>query len=135
MKHIYFALLVVSLSSVALAQNKNAQDPTLHPHHANAIKPILKAPPARRDPGAAVHKAGGPVPAARANTTDAQLNALERQQATAHNPKPVPKAAGAAMAAKANNPGPGNKPMNFTYKAPNANNAVVGGTANGRKVH
>ncbi len=136
MKHLYFMLLIISLSSMALAQNKNAQDPTLRPHHSNAIRPALKAPPAYKMPGVAKHNAGGiatgPAPAAK-NGTDAQLNALEHQQATIHNPKPAPKAAPAL--AKANNAGGVNKPMNFTYKEPNANNAIVGGTANGRKVH
>jgi hypothetical protein len=66
---------------------------------------------------------------------DGQLNALEHQQATIHNPKPAAKNTPPPALAKANQAGEVNKPMNFTYKAPNANNAMVGGTANGRKVH
>jgi hypothetical protein len=137
MKRLYSVLLILSLGPLALAQNKNTQDPTLRPHHSNAIKPVLKAPPVHKDPALAGHKAGGNAaglaPAGKANSTDAQLNALEHQQATVHNPKPAPKAP--AMAANANNRGDANRPINFTYKAPNANNAIVGGTANGRKIH
>lgn len=123
---------------MTLAQNKNTQDPTLRPHHSNAIKPVLKPAPAHKAPGggAAVHHnaAGNPGAAPAKNGTDAQLNALEHQQATIHNPKPAPKAAAPAVAGKGNN-NAANKPMNFTYKAPNANNPIVGGNPNGRKVH
>jgi|HubBroStandDraft_6_1064221.scaffolds.fasta_scaffold260082_2 hypothetical protein len=136
MKQFYFVLIVISLGSLALAQNKNQQDPTLRPHHSTAIRPVLKAPPPHKTLGAANHKAGangpGLAPAAKANSADAQLNALEHQQATIHAPKPAPKAA--APAGKANNAGT-NAPMNFTYKAPNVNNTIVGGNPNGRKTH
>jgi hypothetical protein len=134
MKRFYFVLLMVSLGSVALAQNKNAPNPALRPYHA---KPVMKAAPAHRAPGAAIHHNGGGNPGlAPAKTgTDAQLSALEHQQATVHNPKPAPRTPAPAMVNKANNPAGGNKPMNFAYKAPNANNAPVGGMANGRKQH
>jgi hypothetical protein len=137
MKSSHFVFLLALLGSPAWAQNKNPQDPTLRPHHSNAIKPVLKGTPPHKNPaGAGVrHSAVGNLGAAPAkNGTDAQLAALERQQATVHNPKPAPKPAAPAMAGKANNLG-ANRPMNFTYKPPNANNAMVGGAANGRKQH
>jgi hypothetical protein len=136
MKQLYLGLLVIALGSMAVAQNKNTQDPTLRPHHNNAIPPPFKGAAAHKAPGGtAVHhksmgNAGGaPVK----NGTDAQLTALERQQATVRNAKPAPRNNAPTVAGKANNPGPGaNKPMNFTYKAPNVNNTPVGGSANGR---
>jgi hypothetical protein len=137
MKSSYFVFLLALLGSPAWAQYKNPQDPTLRPHHTNAIKPVLKGTPPHKNPaGAGVHhSAVGNLGAAPAkNGTDAQLAALEHQQATVHNPKPAAKPAAPVMAGKANNLGT-NPPMNFTYKAPNANNAMVGGVANGRKQH
>jgi len=130
----YFLLFVaiVALAPLALPQNKNTQDPTLHRHSA-AIQPALKGVPHHQDPSAVHHAAIGNVGAPAKNGTDAQLTALEHQQANVHNPKAAPKAAPMA-AAKAPNLGT-NPPMNFTYKAPNANNAPQGGVANGRKAH
>jgi hypothetical protein len=135
----YFLLLsaIIALAPLTLAQNKNMQDPTLRPHHSTAIQPALKAVPHHPDPSAVHHAAVGNAGAPAKNGTDAQLAALEHQQATVHNPKDAPKAgpkAAPMAAAKAPNLG-NNKPMNFTYKAPNANNAPQGGVANGRKVH
>jgi hypothetical protein len=138
MKRSYFVFLVtiVSLGPLALAQNKNPADPTLRPHHSNVIHPVLKGTPPHKDPAAVHHNTignAGAVPAK--NGTDAQLAALEHQQATPHNnPKPALKAAAPAMNGKANNLGT-NPPVNFAYKAPNANNAIAGGVPNGRKQH
>jgi hypothetical protein len=136
MKRFYFVLLVATLAPFGLAQKKNAADPALQPHHNSAVTPGLKAAPVYKDPGAAVHHTatGNGRLAPAKNGTDAQLSALEHQQATLHNPKPAPKPAAPAAGGKANNMGT-NPPMNFTYKAPRANNAPVGGVANGRKQH
>jgi hypothetical protein len=137
MKHLYLCLLVISLGPLTLAQNRNPQNPALRPRQNNAMTPAMK--PAHRTPGAAPlhHNAVGNAGTAPArNGTDAQLAALERQQATGHNPKPAPKKNAVVAAGKVNNPAAGaNKPMNFNYKAPNVNNTPVGGNANGRGKH
>jgi hypothetical protein len=135
----YFLLfaVIVTLAPLGPGQNKHTQDPTLHQHHTTAIQPALKPVPHHKDPSAVHHASIGNVGAPAKNGTDAQLTALEHQQATVHNPKAAPKAGprAAPMAtAKAPNLGT-NPPINFTYKAPNANNAPQGGVANGRKAH
>jgi hypothetical protein len=140
MKLAYLVLLAaVTSQGSAIAQNKTTQDPTLRPHHSNVIKPALRGAPAHKPlPGTEHHNVAGAAPGTPArNGTDAQLAALEHQQVSGtRNPKPAAKNNAPAMNAKANNPAGGvNKPMNFTYKEPNANNAPKGGVANGRKPH
>jgi hypothetical protein len=136
MKQCYVVLLFISLVSLAFAQNKNAQDPTLRPHHSNAIKPLVKGVPAHKASGdIAAHRTpiGNAELAPAKNGADAQVTTTERQQATAHNPKPAPK--NAAPAAKPKKPTDANQPIDFKYKAPNARNTPVGGQANGRAAH
>ena len=139
MKRLYILLLILSVGSLAPAQNKNAQNPLLRPRQNHAVNPALQRAPAHKTPGAAPvhHSAPGNAGAAPAkNGTDAQLAALEHQQATVHSPKPAPRNNAAVATGKAANPAGGaNKPMNFNYKAPKVNNVPVGGNANGRARH
>jgi hypothetical protein len=138
--HSVVLLALVSSGSLLIAQNQHAADPTLRPHHSNAIKPALRGAPAHKPlPGSTVHHAatGNAAGAPARNGTDAQLAALEHQQAAGvHTTRPAARPTTPATNARANNPAGGvNKPMNFTYKAPNVNNAPKGGVANGRKPH
>jgi hypothetical protein len=133
MKNFYLAIvvLIVVVSLVSLSAAQNA-DPTLKPHHTTAIPPVFKGTPVHHTAEATPHKAANiaaPNAGAKANGTDAQLHAIEHQQATVHNPKPAPKTQPAKIAGA--NRG-GNQPMNFAYKAPPPNNVMVGGSANGR---